>query len=117
MSIDLRVLARRGAQLRLAELVTEMDSLLQAFPDLGKALARPGRPTKGRRLSEETKGKMRAAWAKRRRTDEDQPGAEMPAATAHAAPKLKRTMSVEARARISAAQKKRWRVKKAGKKR
>ena len=108
-------LARRGAQLRLAELVTEMDSILEAFPDLGKAPARPGRPTKGRKLSEETRAKMRAAWARRRRTDEGQPGTEMPAAAAPQ--KKKRTMSAEARARISAAQKKRWRAKKAGKKR
>jgi hypothetical protein len=108
-------LARRGAQLRLAELVTELDSILDAFPDLGKSPARPDQPTKRRKRSEETKSTMRVASAKRRRTDEDQPGAEMPAAIA--APKKKRTMSAEARARISAAQKKRWRVTKAGKKR
>ena len=108
-------LARRGAQLRLAELVSEMDSILEAFPDLGKMPGHPARPTTGRKLSEETRAKMRAAWARRRRTDEGQPGTEMPAAPAPQ--RKKRTMSAEARARISAAQKKRWRAKRAGKKR
>jgi hypothetical protein len=115
MPIDIKGLARRGAQLRLAELVAEMDSILEAFPDLAKVPAHPARPTTGRKLSEETRAKMRAAWARRRRTDEEQPGTEMPAAAAPQ--KKKRTMSTEARARISAAQKKRWRATRAGKKR
>jgi hypothetical protein len=74
-----------------------MYALLEAFPDLAKSPARPGRPTKGRKLSEETKAKMRAAWARRRRIDEDQPGAEM--RDAIATPKKKRTMSAEAMTR------------------
>jgi len=75
-------LARRGAQARLVELVAEMDSILGAFPDLGKA---PARPTEARKAA--------------------------------ATPKKKRVMSAQARARISAAQKKRWRNRRAGKKR
>lgn len=63
MPIDMKELARRGAQLRLAELVAEMDSILDAFPDLGKVTPHLARPTTGRRLSEETRAKMRAAWA------------------------------------------------------
>ena len=116
MPIDMKDLARRGAQARLAELVVEMDAILGAFPDLGKAPARPAAPRKGRRLSAETKAKMRAAWARRKAaaagvTSETQTEA------AESAPKKKRVMSAQARARISAAQKKRWANRKAGKKR
>ena len=108
-------LARRGAQARLAELVAEMDLILGAFPDLGKAPARPTGARKRRTLSAETKAKMRAAWERRKAaaagdTTETQTDAE-------STPKKKRVMSAQARARISAAQKKRWRIRKAGKKR
>jgi hypothetical protein len=109
-------LARRGAQSRLAELVAEMDSILEAFPGLGRAPARPAAASKGRRrkLSEETKAKMRASWARRKAGA----GADGSAAVSEPAPeKKKRTMSAAARARISAAQKKRWAARKAGKKR
>ncbi len=34
-------LTRLGAQIRLAQLVAEMDAILGAFPDLGKLPARP----------------------------------------------------------------------------
>jgi hypothetical protein len=116
MPIDMRDLARRGAQARLAELVAEMDVILEAFPDLGKAPARPTRASKGRTLSAATKAKMRVAWARRkaaaaRHTTETQTDA------AESTPKKKRVMSAQARARISAAQKKRWGIRKAGKKR
>ena len=116
MPIDMKDLARRGAQARLAELVAEMDAILGAFPDLGKAPARPAEARKGRTLSAETKAKMRAAWARRKAaaaggTTETQTGA------ATRAPKKKRVMSAQARARISAAQKKRWASRKTGKKR
>ena len=116
MPVDMRDLARRGAQARLGELVTEMDTILRAFPDLGKAPARPTEVRKGRKLSAETKAKMRAAWARRKAagagdTTETQTDAAEPA------PQKKRVMSAQARARISAAQKKRWANRKAGKKR
>ena len=44
--VDLKALARLGAHARLAELVAEMDAILEAFPDLGSAQARPGRAPK-----------------------------------------------------------------------
>jgi len=116
MPVDMTDLARRGAQARLAELVAEMDLILGAFPDLGKAPARPRGARKGRTLSAETKAKMRTAWARRKAavagdTTETQTDAAESTAT------KKRVMSAQARARISAAQKKRWRIRKAGKKR
>jgi hypothetical protein len=40
-------LARRGAQLRLAELVTEMDSILEAFPDFREGDRTSGATDKG----------------------------------------------------------------------
>ena len=116
MPIDMKDLARRGAQARLAELVAEMDLILGAFPDLGKVPARPTGARKGRTPSAETKAKMRAAWARRkvvaaRDTTETQTDA------AESTPKKKRVMSAQARARSSAAQKRRWASRKAGKKR
>ena len=45
-NLDLKALARLGAHARLAELVAEMDAILEAFPDLGSAPARPGPPRK-----------------------------------------------------------------------
>jgi hypothetical protein len=41
MPIDMHALARLGAQTRIAELVEEIDALLEAFPDLGQEPARP----------------------------------------------------------------------------
>jgi len=41
--VDLKALARLGAQARIAELIAEIDAILKAFPNLGKAAARPGR--------------------------------------------------------------------------
>jgi hypothetical protein len=116
MPIDMQDLARRGAQARLAELVAEMDSILEAFPDLGKAPARPTASRIVRKLSAETKAKMRAAWARRKAAatgDTREPQADAAGPT----PKKKRMMSAQARARISAAQKKRWSLRKAAKKR
>jgi hypothetical protein len=112
MALDIHALARYGAQARLSELVEEMDSILKAFPDLGKATARPTASTRGRKLSEETKAKMRASWAKRKSA-----AATQTPATAEAAPKKKRTMTAAGKAAIAAAQKRRWAKIKAGKKR
>ena len=39
-TVDLKALARLGAELRLAQLVAECDAILGAFPDLGQAPAR-----------------------------------------------------------------------------
>jgi hypothetical protein len=63
---------------------------------------RGGRP-KGYRISEATRAKLRAAWARRKASG----GAASSAAPARKG-RRKRTMSAEARARIAAAQKKRW---------
>jgi hypothetical protein len=112
MAIDINALARYGAQARLAELVAEMDSILEAFPDLGKSPARGSAPGQGRTISEATKEKMRAAWARRKAAAAgDQP------VNPEARPKKKRTMSAAGKAAIAAAQKRRWAKIKAGKKR
>ena len=115
MPIDMKDLARRGAQARLAELVAEVDSILGAFPDLGKAAARPTGSPKARKLSAETKAKMRAARGRRKAVAAEETKGET--SNAEPTPRKRRTMSTEARAKIGAAQRKRWRLKKAGKKR
>ena len=43
VTVDLKALARLGAQARIAELIAEIDAILKAFPELGQAAARPGR--------------------------------------------------------------------------
>jgi hypothetical protein len=127
MPIDMKALARLGAQVRIAALVAEIDALLGAFPDLGKsparaastpAEARSGRRRKGNKMSEATRAKLRASWAKRKAAsvkpgDAEQTVADAQPATAQVVVK-KRTMSAEARARISAAQKRRWATRKKG---
>ena len=40
MPLDMKALARLGAQVRIVALVAEIDALLGAFPDLGKSPAR-----------------------------------------------------------------------------
>ena len=71
---------------------------------------------KRRSVSAATKSKMRAAWAKRKggvASPEAPPAATSKVATdtqpdEPAQPKTKRTMSAEGKARIAAAQRKRW---------
>jgi hypothetical protein len=153
MPIDLKALARLGARTRIAELVAEIDALLEAFPDLGQEQARPvatasneanarkrGLRTASANASAQTDAapakrprkpmsaaakkavgeRMKAYWQKRKGTAAA-PVLEPAPAAANAPepekPTAKRTMSAEARARISAAQKKRWRAAKRGKKR
>ena len=107
MPIDMKALARVGARTRLAELVAEMDAILEAFPDLGKAPARPNdnaaQPGR-RKMSQATKAKMRAAWVRRKAGSGAVEAVEQPAET----PKKERKMSAAGRAAIAAAQKKRW---------
>ena len=72
--MELKELARLGAQTRIAELIAEIEALIKAFPDLGKSPARTGtlarsdQPTrrKRRKVSATTRAKMRAAWARRK---------------------------------------------------
>jgi hypothetical protein len=146
MPIDMNDLARRGAQIRLAELAAEVNSIRRAFPDLGGSAGKKG----GRRtratidsngqpaskpkasVQQERKRKpmsgaakksvgerMKKYWAERRkaaRAPETQSTVDTKSTKAPAV--RKRTLSAEARARISAAQKKRWAAqKKVGKKR
>jgi phosphopantothenate synthetase len=42
VTVDLKALARLGAQARIADLIAEIDAILKAFPNLGEAAARPG---------------------------------------------------------------------------
>jgi hypothetical protein len=92
MNIDINALARVGARARLAELAAEMDSIRRAFPETAPS------PVKQRVRRHAKKATADAA--------EPEPAMDTPA---EAAAPAKRTMSPEARARISAAQKRRWR--------
>lgn len=138
MQIDMNALARAGAHTRLAELSAEVDAIHAAFPDLGGAPAKKrGRPAR-RAVSKpappkstpKAKGmsaaarkavgeRMTAYWAKRRVSapaTEPATASAPEATTEKPAVKAKRTMSPEARARISAAVKKRWKAHRKGKK-
>ena len=91
MPIDMKDLARRGAASRIAELEQELADIRAAFPEtaaqpIGKVRGRP-------RLTG-------APAAPNVSASEPSPQA--------GSGKKKRTMSAEARARISAAQKARW---------
>jgi len=111
--MDLKLLARYGAQARIAELEQEIANIRKAFPGLTASPKSVSR--RGRKASAATRAKMRAAWAKRKAASgQAQPGP----ASAPAGPKRKRrTISAAGRARIAAAQKARWAKVKAGKKR
>jgi hypothetical protein len=118
MPVDTNALARLGAQIRINELIAEIESLVEAFPGLGKAPARTSRaaeseapaPRKRRRVSAATKAKLRASWARRRAGSSAAPetAATEQVASAEAPEKKRRTISAAGRARIAAAQKKRW---------
>jgi hypothetical protein len=109
MAIDTKALALVGARARLAELRSEIDELIAAFPAL-KGESSTVTPRKGRAISEATKQKMRDAWARRR--------AALPEARQEPSPakRQRRKMSAAGRAAIAAAQKKRWAATKSAKK-
>jgi hypothetical protein len=140
MLIDMKAFARAGAIARLNELQHEMERIGRAFPGLrtatpgrakpaGKVAARATAAPVGRRKpmsAAEKKAvseRMRRYWAGRRKSQPGPAAAAAAEGTAEAnpaatAPSPKRTMSPEARERISAAQKKRWAAtKRGGKKR
>jgi hypothetical protein len=136
MPIDMQSLARVGAQRRIAELLVEVDQLRSAFPDLDGG---PGHRERGRPQGTESDGndgaaqkrkrkamspaqkravgqRMKTYWANRRSASGTTPS-DASEQTAQATP-AKRVMSAEAREKIAAAQRKRWRaVKRAEKKR
>ncbi len=106
MPIDMNALARLGAQARLAELAAEMDTIRRSFPSLGgSAVKKRGRPRRAAKQAPVQASVEPPASAA------DNTSASKPVHT------QKRTMSAEARARISAAQKKRWAAQRKGKKR
>jgi hypothetical protein len=127
MQIDMKTLAREGAQARLAALTVEITALHRAFPGLDGARGRQmsvtgdGHGHRGgrKRMSAAEKKavsvRMKKYWAARRKNGGTSPLAT-PAHTAgtKVASAPKRTMSAAARARISAAQKKRWAAWKRG---
>jgi hypothetical protein len=129
-------LVRAGARSRISTLMAEIEQIRRAFPDLDGAPGKLGRerrqvaasdgndaaglkrkrrgmsPAQKRAVGE----RMRAYWASRRSASGNTP-TEAGEQTTQAAP-VKRVMSAEAREKIAAAQRKRWRaVKRAGKKR
>jgi hypothetical protein len=114
--MDMNALARLGAQTRIAELIAEIESLMEAFPGLGKASARMAKPEssdgpaprKRRKMSAATKAKLRASWARRNASSDAAPAAAVADQTAQAPERKRRKMSAAGRARIAAAQKKRW---------
>jgi hypothetical protein len=119
--MDMKDLARLGAQARIAELIAEIESLMEAFPGIGKAPAhiagtQPG-AAKRRKMSAATKAKISASWA-RRKAGSAQAAAEPADSVATPSAKKKRVISSAGRERIAAAQRKRWAaVKKTKKKR
>jgi hypothetical protein len=80
--LQLREWARAGAKSRLAELMAEAASIIEAFPDMGttKRDATSARPRVGRKpgfkLSEEARARMaegqRQRWAARREAEAQQ---------------------------------------------
>jgi hypothetical protein len=119
MPIDMRSLALKGAQARVAELFAEIESLVKMFPALKTASAQAAggagsAPRKRRKMSEATKAKLRAAWARRKASASRDAAPHLPQASTERTkvPHKKRTLSAEARAKISAAQKRRWTEKK-----
>ena len=120
--MDMHALAQLGAQIRIAELIAEVESLIEAFPGIGKAPARlakseepqPAAPRKRRKMSAATKAKITAAWAKRRAASSPAAPAQATSAEGPKAPR-KGKISAAGRARIAAAQRKRWAALKAAK--
>ena len=120
MPVDINALARLGAQIRINELIAEIETLVEAFPGLGKAPARTAKaaesaapaPRKRRRMSAATKAKLRESWARRKTGSSAAPEIaateEVAPVAAEAPEKKRRTISAAGRARIAAAQKKRW---------
>ena len=138
MSIDMQGLARAGATARLTELRQELSDLHAAFDDLDGASAprkrgrspRKAAPVESNTRARKRKGmspaarkavgeRMRRYWAARKGTahapDPVEEAADTKTTSTPAAPK--RMMSAEARARISVAQKKRWRAQRRSKNR
>src|SRR4051812_28832942 len=97
MPINLKDLARRGAVARIAELEQELAELREAFPETGRP---PQRKTRGR--------PARSVAASRDAAATGDAGEQGDSAQPARGGRKKRTMSAEARARISAAQKARW---------
>ncbi len=93
MQTDMKALARLGAQLRIAELFAEIEALIDAFPGLGKTPLHVVAPAE---VQEDASGKRRRASRATKTW--------VPAQT----PAPRRALSPSARARIVAAQKKRW---------
>jgi hypothetical protein len=97
MPIDLKDLARRGAAARIADLEQEIAEIRDAFPETG---GQPQGKTRGRRA--------RSAAASREAPANADAGEQADSSQPSRGGRKKRTMSAEARARISAAQKARW---------
>jgi hypothetical protein len=120
MPIDLQALARAGATVRLAELQQEISGLQAAFPELNGSSAqkRRGRPAKkaAAEIPPPLKRKEMSPVKKAVTAAVTEIAVAAPEPTTDK-PAAKRTMSAEGRARISAAQKKRWAKAKRGKKR
>jgi hypothetical protein len=133
MPIDMQSLARAGAQSRIAELIAEVTEIRSAFPDIegqaprrrererprganpdgngGRHRRKPMTPAQKRPVGQ----RMKAYWAAPR---SDSGNAAEASDQAQVVAPTKRVMSPEAREKIAAAQRKRWRkLKRAGKKR
>jgi hypothetical protein len=121
MTIDMRSLARQGANARLWQLETETNQLLRVFPDLRDGdrtpLTSQDGPRRGRR--EMTAAERRSVsvrikkyWAGRRKKN----GASASGPTQPKRAGKRNGISAAGRAAIAAAQKKRWAaVRKEGK--
>jgi hypothetical protein len=104
---DIRLVVDRASKMLadVGEAVAAPSRARASAPAGAPVRARRGGRPKGYRISEATRAKLRAAWAQRKAASGG--GAASSAAPARKG-RRKRTMSAEARARIAAAQKKRW---------
>jgi len=115
MTIDMKSLAREGANARLGQLETETNALLRAFPDLRDDDRTPAPASsqdgsrRGRRVmtaaeQRSVSVRMKKYWAGRRKKN----GASASEATQPKRAVKRKGISAAGRAAIAAAQKKRW---------
>jgi hypothetical protein len=104
---EIRLVVDRASKMLadVGEAVTMPSRARTSASTSAPARARRGGRPKGYRISEATRAKLRAAWARRKAASG---GGAASSATPARKGRRKRSMSAEARARIAAAQKKRW---------
>jgi hypothetical protein len=116
MLMDVSALTRLGAEIRIAELIAEIESLVDAFPGLGKVPIRIAKPLESkqsaprtrRKMAAATQAKLKAAWARRRGETETAAQQTAGDSLTDVPEKKRRTISAAGKARIAAVQRRRW---------